>query len=239
MIYKKLYNGHMLKRITDPLNPLNLPPFTMRVEFYGTDSGYDPIVDGANGTWTHVSGPVWDWTYQNTDWGAQGKYTYGPMKHWSNNLATTANLTNDVRLKVLGANSTGVTSMKYLLSGQYLQGVTLFDTSSVTDMTNMFRGCSALTSVPLFDLSRVTNASYMFRACSALTSVPLFDTSSMTRVVQMFQDCRNVESGALALYTQMSTQAYPPPTHTRCFRNCGSNTVTGAAELAQIPSGWK
>ena len=31
----------------------------------------------------------------------------------------------------------------------------------------------------------------------------------------------------------------PPISHRQAFYNCGSNTQTGAAELAQIPSGWK
>jgi hypothetical protein len=55
----------------------------------------------------------------------------------------------------------------------------------------------------------------------------------------MFAGCSNVQSGALALYQQASSQATPPSTHIATFRGCGSNTVTGAAELAQIPSNWK
>jgi hypothetical protein len=55
----------------------------------------------------------------------------------------------------------------------------------------------------------------------------------------MFYGCTAVESGALALYNQMAGQATPPGNHARCFYNCGANTTTGAAELAQIPSDWK
>ena len=55
----------------------------------------------------------------------------------------------------------------------------------------------------------------------------------------MFANCTKVQSGALALYQQASTQANPPPEHARTFRNCGSDTPTGAAELAQIPYDWK
>jgi hypothetical protein len=54
----------------------------------------------------------------------------------------------------------------------------------------------------------------------------------------MFYRCTKVESGALALYQQASAQAIVP-SHDRTFYQCGSNTVTGAAELAQIPSDWK
>jgi len=55
----------------------------------------------------------------------------------------------------------------------------------------------------------------------------------------MFVRCYAVESGALALYQQASTQTNPPSSHSNTFRDCGSNTTTGAAELAQIPSDWK
>lgn len=53
-----------------------------------------------------------------------------------------------------------------------------------------------------------------------------------------FGQCINVESGALALYQQMSTQATPPSITSHCFTNCSSQTVTGAQELAQIPTSW-
>ena len=31
----------------------------------------------------------------------------------------------------------------------------------------------------------------------------------------------------------------PPSSHTEAFKNSGSDTTTGAAELAQIPEDWK
>jgi hypothetical protein len=71
-----------------------------------------------------------------------------------------------------------------------------------------------------------------------ITHIPLFDTSSATNVAGMFGGAKNVESGALALYQQMSTQDNPPSSYSSCFYQCGSNTVTGAAELAQIPTSW-
>lgn len=45
--------------------------------------------------------------------------------------------------------------------------------------------------------------------------------------------------GAATLYQQASSQANPPQSHDATFYKCGSDTVTGAAELAQIPSDWK
>ena len=111
-------------------------------------------------------------------------------------------------------------------------------TTTVTSLQGIFANCSSLTSVPLFDTSSVSNMNVMFAGCSSLTSVPLFDTSSVTNVGNMLKNCLNVESGALALYQRMSTQTTPPTVYGDCFLNCGSNTTTGAAELAQIPSSW-
>lgn len=113
------------------------------------------------------------------------------------------------------------------------------NTAGITDMGEMFEFCTNLTVVPLFDTSSVTRMDYMFRDCSGLTTIPLFNTSSARNLNYMFYNCTNVQSGALALYQQASSQATPPTSHSSTFRNCGSNTTTGAAELAQIPSNWK
>lgn len=292
----------------DPYNPLGLPPFTMRVEFYGPDAELDPsALNMVLGTWTQVSGSVWDWTYQDTNWDLAMSYSF-------NN--TRRNICQTYRFNVLGANTTGVTDMDRLFSkGKYIQSLPLFDTSSVTTMDNfiqntknsnsvlttlpkfdtskvtnftsmcegnvnlinvpkfdissattltrmfyqctglqtvplfdlpstatstdfMFCQCASLQTAPLFDLSSVTVASNMFTGCTSLRTVPLFDTSSMTKVDGMFNGCTNVESGALTLYQQMSTQANPPTRVTNCFKNCGSGSTAGAAELAEIPASW-
>lgn len=113
------------------------------------------------------------------------------------------------------------------------------NTTGVTNMSNMFAGCSSLTSVALFDTSNVQSMLAMFDRCTALTAVPLFNTYSVTQMSYMFDGCTNVQSGALALYQQASTQANPPSSHSQTFNSCGSNTTTGASELAQIPEDWK
>lgn len=126
-----------------------------------------------------------------------------------------------------------------LLQNQYdLLEVIDANIIGVTEVSYLFRSCSGLTSVSLFDTSTVTVMFRMFQNCSGLTAIPLFDTSSATNMNDMFQNCTNVESGALALYQQASTQATVPE-HAGTFYNCGIDTVTGAAELAQIPDEWK
>jgi len=244
----KWYYGHSLYRMVDPYNPLNLPPNTVRVR---TNDGNVPI-KGKYATYdtaTLVPG--------TTD-------VYDVYKRMSSNqfMHLLEGATNVI--EVLGANTSEITMMFSMFNGcTSLTTVALFDTSKVTTMTDMFGHCSSLTSVPLFntsnvtgmlemfwncysltnvplfDTSKVTNMGWMFASCTSLTSVPLFDTSKVTNMYRMFTGCTKVESGALALYNQASTQSNPPTNHAETFRNCGSNTVTGAAELAQIPSDWK
>ena len=120
-----------------------------------------------------------------------------------------------------------------------LPTVPLFNTSACKFMPEMFSGCVSLTSVPLFDTSACKDMSKMFDYCQSLIAVPLFDTSACEDMSKMFRECTRVGGGALALYQQASAQAVPPATHDEAFKNCGSSTTTGAAELAQIPSGWK
>ena len=144
-------------------------------------------------------------------------------------------------IEVLEVNNTSsVTNMDYMFFDcKNLVSVPLFDTSSVTSMDDMFGNCELLTTVPLYDTSNVTDLGWMFSDCEALTAIPLFDTSKATCTQQMFLNCYNVASGALALYQQTSSQANPPSDHKWMFMNCGRDTTTGAAELAQIPSDWK
>ena len=119
-----------------------------------------------------------------------------------------------------------------------LKTVPLFDTRNVTNMSSMFTSCTGLKTVPLFDTSEVTNMNDVFNGCSVLQSIPLFDISGVTQVRRTFKNCRNVESGAKALYDKLVLREISSTYHTDCFTNCGIDTPTGAAELAQIPASW-
>jgi surface protein len=113
------------------------------------------------------------------------------------------------------------------------------NTTNVTSMDSTFQNCRWLSSVSLFDTSNLVDAESMFRNCMELTSIPLYDTSKVSNMNYMFSNCFRVQSGALALYQQASTQTTPPSGHTSAFKDCGYRTQTGSAELAQIPSDWK
>lgn len=120
-----------------------------------------------------------------------------------------------------------------------LSSIPWFDTSNVTVMHGMLSDCTSLTSVPLYDTSNVVYMGGMLQNCTSITSLPLFDTSKAKDMNAAFLNCVNVQSGALDLYRQASTQTKPTRFHDSTFTNCGINTQTGSAELAQIPSGWK
>ena len=123
------------------------------------------------------------------------------------------------------------------LDVEFVELVAAGDTSAVTDVLEMFMGCSALRSAIAFDTSNVTSFVNMFKQCTDLEDVPYFKTDSATHVTSMFDGCTGVKSGALALYTRMSGQA-TPPNHINAFKDCGKDTTTGLAELQQIPASW-
>lgn len=245
MIYNKLYNGHLLKS-GPQYNPLNLPPFTIRLKYIPND--YTPTF--SKGTAVKVSEVenVWDLTYVNPD--------------WTGILEEPAAVNRGLK-KVYGANMAGVTNLtrafKWCRFCDYME---LFDTSLVTNMTETFCFCTSLEHVPAIDTTRVTNMKGAFHGihftkapaintenvtnmeeifydCLYLKNVPLLNTSKVTNVKNAFCGCTRVESGALALYRQMINQANPPTSHTMAFYHCGILTDTGTAELAQIPADWK
>ena len=240
------FKNHVIKSVTNNVNPLNLPSNTIRVKFA---SGYTPTM-GDTQTLVDSTNNVWDIYKQSND--------------WSGLFNINGNSPFHELLVVLGANTSNVTNMNGLFRYcKSLTSLSLFDTSNVTNMGRMFafcsrltsiplydtakvmyigsmlHGCSSLTTVPLFNTSNVTAMNHMLFGCYSLTTVPLFNTSNVTTMNSMLYGCKNVQSGALALYQQASTQANPPTDHSQTFYMCGSNTQTGKAELAQIPDDWK
>lgn len=259
-------SGAWLKTTPNP-NPLNLPPFTIRVQYA---PGTAPPQVWATITQVSSEPNIWDVTTPEDD------------TRWNDLFWHEHDL-----VAVLGANSSGITDMFRLFCNcENLRSVELFDTSLCTDMFGMFWNNRSLREIPLFDThnveimqymftgatsfehcpdldtsrvtvmsgmfagtaiqeapaldtSSVTHMEDMFAGCASLKHVPLYSTASCFDMRTMFYQCRNVEGGALALYNQASSQAVPPTLYGGAFYQCGSNTATGAAELAQIPYDWR
>lgn len=137
----KFGNDFILNWFKDKLNPLDLPPYTIRLKY---KDGITPTFNKGTGVQVSESPNIWDLTYVNNDW-SRLLYIHRDL------------------LEVLGANATGVTNMSWMLSDcDSLTSISLFDTSSVTDMSGMFRYCSLLAFVPLFDTINVTDINNMF-----------------------------------------------------------------------------
>ena len=68
-----------------------------------------------------------------------------------------------------------------------------FDTSNVTNMSEMFSDCESLTQLDVsgFDTAEVTNMNSMFPGCSSLTGLDVsgFDTANVTNMGSMFGGC--------------------------------------------------
>ena len=86
-----------------------------------------------------------------------------------------------------------------------------FQTGSVTDMCNMFDGCSKLTYLNTskafkYGTQNVTDMSYMFRGCSSLTSLNLqpLNTPMVTNMSYMFQGCSSLTELTLNSYYFMT-----------------------------------
>ena len=93
-------------------------------------------------------------------------------------------------------DTSNVTNMSEMFNScSRLQSLDLsrFDTSYVTDMGSMFSGCSSLTELNVnnFDTTNVTNMGSMFSGCSSLTelNVSNFDTTNATNMGSMFSGC--------------------------------------------------
>lgn len=137
------------------------------------------------------------------------------------------------------SNTGSLSNCQYMFSGctSLLQAPDI-SLANAASCDHMFSGCSSITTAPAYNTDSATDMSHMFHGCGSLTAVPLIKTASATNVTEMFRLCTHVESGALALYNQMSSQTNPPTAYSRCFKHCGSSTVPGSAELAKIPTSW-
>lgn len=119
-----------------------------------------------------------------------------------------------------------------------LKALPSINLSNAVTMRNTFEGCSSLTTIPPLNLSKVVYMEYAFGTCSALTALPTITVSVVNDCYGAFNNCNRVASGALNMYNAFISQATPPSNYSGTFLNCGSDTVTGAAELAQIPTSW-
>ena len=220
-------NGTGLGVPVDPYNPYNLPPKTIRYMF--EDTTYDPTVSAyVRSVWTRVSSDqnIWDWAPDQ--YGSQSL-----VGLFSGNTFGRSSL----RVHILGANFQGLGQPSIQGTWQNnpnIVSVRVMDTRTVTDFQFTFSGCTNLYEIAGLPIQR--NAYQMYANCTSLIRLPRFELlGGGVDIQEMFESCRNVESGILDCYDSLRN-AYR---YFACFRDCGADTPTGAAELAQIPSDWK
>ena len=118
-------------------------------------------------------------------------------------------------------DTSSVTNMSSMFNGcSSLKTIPQLNTSSVTNMSSMFNGCINLATIPQLDTSSVTNMTYMFSNCTSLATIPQIDTSSVTNMSSVFSNCVH-----LATIPQLDTSSVTNMTY--MFSDC--------ARLATIP----
>lgn len=207
-------------------NPLNLPPYTLR---FKTRMKLESSV--RSGTYTEVSHDAfrytYDFHYENENW---NNMFYSNFLNYGNFLIT----------DIVGAHTHSITSFNNTFHNcSALTSVNLFDTINAKDVSNMFSECSALNSLPDFDLSNAENMRNFCNKCPSLRVIPNLKTEKVDVVSNAFRECQNVSAGILNFYNNLNAQMNPPTSHILTFYDCGTNSKTGSAELAQIPDDWK
>ncbi len=130
-------------------------------------------------------------------------------------------------------NTSEVTNMSQMFEGcSGLTSVTLsgFDTQNVTNMRQMFRNCSGLTSISLsgFNTQNVTDMSHMFFGCSSLTSINLsgINTSNVEFMSFMFFGCQGLTSLDLSSFDTSNVRYMND-----MFNGCGNLKTITVGEL--------
>jgi hypothetical protein len=210
-------------------------------------SGFTPT-DPSETTmhYERVNDDIWDLVNTGTDWG----------------IAFVS--ANENLLEVISINIVEPISSTYrMFDGcSSITRVPLFDTSAAVDMSAMFTSCTSLDEVPNYvtsscedfgamfqtcyslrhfpelDTSKGKNFEGMFTECSSIVgNIPNYNISSAENLYSMFWGCGNITGGMYSLYLQASSYS-PIPAHEDMFSYAGTNTASGRAERAQIPTSW-
>ena len=230
----------------DPYNPLGLPAGIMRVKM---QDGWSPSsYDTSSLEFTQVSSSpnIWDITVKKGsgigNWGHTNSHLielmgFNPegVTGYGTGITT---IMSDVDTKISAMRLAEVTSLSYSLQST-LEEVGPLSLPNVTTISGVvFGGKRNLRYIELTDLNNLEVCTGMFSGCTSLTTMPILTgLESLTNVQEMFANCTNMGSGILDMYNRLSNMS-TITNHNYCFSYCGQDSVTGAAELAQIPSSW-
>ena len=118
------------------------------------------------------------------------------------------------------------------------------DTSSVTDMSDMFYACKNLTTIPLIDTSNVTDMTSMFYVCENLTTIPELNTGNVTKMDSVFYYCSKLTAipalntsnatTMISIFRECSELITIPELNTSNVRNM-RNMFAGCTRITTIP----
>lgn len=190
----------------DPYNPLNLPPYTIRLKY---SADVTPTFEKGTGTLIDQIENIWDLTYENSDW----SYLLGDYKHHS-------------LISVLGANTTDVTNMSYMFyyCDNLVGNMPLFDTSKVTNMDYMFMW-APISSIPKYNTSNVTSMNHTFQNTD-ITAVPYFDTSNVTSMSNLFINAEISSIPLLDTHNVVDMSYMLAQTHITSYPSFDTSNVT-------------
>lgn len=227
-VLKNAANDKWLTKYVDPLNPYNLPANTMRFKVGHGDS---------------IEFPPWGYTLTLVSESEDGDiydYHSDSFKPGNPALSGSSQTFKENTLEILGMNSDDtsrdffeMTSLRNLTAASFghIDNVVQIQLGSQIDNA----GSQYITTLPNLTFTNNNSISTLrIMNFPNLTEIPDWNIPSSIRSI-MFRNNPNVETGALRMYNRVKDYDIE---HDGIFKDCGSNTVTGAAELAQIPSSW-
>ena len=153
-------------------------------------------------------------------------------------------------------NTERVVTMREMFSGaESLAELPAFETGNVANMAFMLQDCYLLREIPAMDTHNVLYLTGFASNCIRLERIPTLNVGKvgsegdldantqnpMGAAESAFGSCTAVSGGILSMYNALSSNNHLTSalSHHETFGACGIDTVSGAAELAQIPAGWK
>ena len=148
----------------------------------------------------------------------------------------------------IGTNN--ITNFSYTFKSSGIIKVTELDTSSATNLREMFSNCIQLKEIPALDLSSATNISYMFQTCSSITKLPKMTLPvSCTNLQYVCYNCNKLQEVPFTSFpgvtnffgafngTAIREFNYSTPAITNAQQMFNSATLLQTAILRDIPVG--
>ena len=226
-------------------------PISKGMRFVFSKKDYNPVEAGiGSGTWKRVGkyANIWDFNRAQASWSGQFSSAFSDSENLVSVIAAdVSHVTSFQNLfnacpsmtECCDLNSSSCTSFYQMFNRcTSLSIVGTIDTTSATNVNDMFFTCSNLTKIPDITGNNVTSIHNFCSYCNKITRLPTISSTIITDCEAAFRACPKVETGALDMYNQLSSQSTPPTVVSNCFKDCGISTTSGVAELAQIPASW-